>query len=102
MSHGGTGLHIQATGGGPGSKTIGQQVSLNGSHIEIGRQRGLAAMEQQLQALVGVLDTIVEQLKADTPDKSIVSRAYESLKGIWVPGVITSVLGYVLSKSIGL
>jgi hypothetical protein len=92
VSHGGTGLHIQAIGGAPGSRTIGQQVSVAGSHIEIGQQRGLSAMEQQLHALVEALDTIIEQLKTETPDRSVVSRAYESLKGTWVPGVITSVL----------
>jgi hypothetical protein len=102
VSHGGTGLHIQATGGGPGSTTVGQQVSVDGSHIEIGRQHGLAAMGQQLQALADALDTIIVQLEAETPDKSIVSRAYTSLKDTWVPGVITSVLGCVLSRAIGL
>ena len=102
VSHGGTGLHIQATGGGPGSTTIGQQLSLDGSHIEIGRQRGLAAMKQQFQALVDALDIIIEQLKIETPDKRIASRAFASLKDTWVPGIITSVLGYVLSKVIGL
>ncbi len=102
VSHGGTGLHIQATGGAPGSQTIGQHVSVDGTQIEIARRRGLSAMDQQMQALVQTLDTIIEQLKTDTPNKSVVSRAYESLKGKWVPGVITSVLGSLLSKVIGL
>lgn len=102
VSHGGTGVQITATGGGPGSTTIGQNVSVEGAEIEIACQKGTAAMEQQMQALVNALDELAEELKSEEPDKSIIARIYESLEQSWVPGVITSVVGRAVAKWIGL
>ncbi len=101
-SHGGTGLSITATGGGRGSTTIGQVVSLDGSHIEISQKRGKQAMDEQFNALLEILTQIVDQLKAPSPDKGAISRLYESLKNTWVPGVIVSVVSSVLTHAIGL
>ena len=101
-SHGGTGLSITATGGGMGSTTIGQMVSVDGSQIEISQNRGKQAMNEQFNALFITLTQIIDQLKAESPDRGIISRLYESLKNTWVPGVIASVVGSVLTSAIGL
>lgn len=101
-SHGGIGAVISATGGAPGSTTIGQSVSMNGAQIRIAQKAGVTAMNQQLQSLVEALNQISNELKAKQPDKSKISKIYKSLKGTWVPQLIISVLGYILVKSIGI
>ena len=99
---GGTALSITATGGAPGSTTIGQKLSVSGGQIEIARQQGIAAMNQQLQALVDELGGIAGQLKSDKPDRGLIANLYQNIKnGSWVPGVITSVIGSILTASLG-
>jgi len=101
-SHGGVGLSITAVGGAPGSTTVGQSVSLGGAQVTIAQERGREAMGQQFQALIISLNTIASQLESNPPDKRTIERIYRSLLNTWVPGVITSVVGNVLSKAIGL
>ena len=100
-SYGGTGLHITATGGGPGSSTIGQSVSLDGAQITIAQKKGRQAMDQQLQALVDALNSIASELESSTPNKNIINKMYNGLLNTWVPGVITSVLGTIIASIIG-
>ncbi len=101
-SHGGTGLSISATGGGAGSTTIGQVVTADGSQIQIAQQKGIRAMNDQLDALINTLSEIAQQLKSATPDKELLSRLHTSLKDTWVPGVIVTVVGSILTKALGL
>ena len=101
-SHGGTGLSITATGGGIGSTTIGQVVSSDGSQIEISQKHGQQAMNDQFNVLLQTLTQIIDQLKEPSPDKGVISQLFESLKNTWVPGVIISVVGSVLTSAIGL
>jgi len=101
-SHGGTGLSITTTGGGIGSTTIGQVVSSDGSQIEISQKRGQQAKNDQFNTLLQTLTQIIDQLKEPSPDKGVISRLFESLKNTWVPGVIISVVGSVLTSAIGL
>ena len=96
-SHGGTGLSITAIGGGIGSTTIGQKVSLDGVQIKIARAKGMEAMDHEMQKVAKTLDTITAQLESGTPDKSVITGVYKNLMNSWVPGVITSVLGSVLA-----
>jgi hypothetical protein len=100
-SHGGTGLQITATGGGPGSTTIGQQVSLDSTQIEIAQRHGQQAMNAQMAALVNVLTNLSGQLASNQPDKTIIQHLYAQLKGSWVPNVITSVVASIIAKMIG-
>ncbi len=99
---GGTGLSITATGGGPGSTTIGQKVSVDGADIQISQNRGRQAMNAQFNALLQTLDKIVEQLQSSSPNQNVISKLYDSLKNKWVPEIIVSVVGWVLTKTIGL
>jgi len=101
-SHGGTGLIITATGGGPGSTTIGQKVSVDGADVQISQNRGRQAMNAQFNALLQTLDKIVEQLQSSSPNQNVISKLYDSLKNNWVPGIIVSVVRSVLTKTIGL
>ncbi len=96
---GGTGLVISAQGGGPGSTTVGQQLTLDGGRVEIARQAGLQAMDAQMEALITSLGKVAAELRSPTPRKSVVERLVSSLTGTWVPGVITSVLGNLLTMA---
>ena len=101
-SHGGTGLKINATGGGPKSTTVGQIVSMDGAQIEILRGKANQAMTEQVTALINSLDVISEELRSSSPDKSIIQHRIDSLRGTWVPGVISGVLSNILSSAIGI
>ncbi|MEI6152712.1 MAG: hypothetical protein WCQ90_01330 [Deltaproteobacteria bacterium] len=100
-SYGGTGMSVSVTGGGPGSTTIGNKVSLDGASVEISRQRGVQAMNEQFNALLSTLATISQQLKSPTPDKTLIQRLAASIKNTWVPGVIVGVVANVVSAALG-
>lgn len=99
---GGVGAIISATGGQPGSTTIGQSVSMDGAQIRIAQKAGINTMNQQMQALIDSLASISEELKSQQPDKQRVSKIYQSLKNTWVPQLIISVLGHVLAQTISI
>jgi len=99
---GGIGLDVSATGGEPGSTTIGQQVSVDGSQIRIAQKAGNHAMKKQMQTLIDSLAAISNELKSQNPDKKRISKVYQSFKGTWVPSLITSVLAHILTQGIGM
>ena len=103
-SQGGTGLRASAAGGGYGSTTIGHAVSAAGgaAEVAISQQQGTQAMDQQIQGLIEALTAIATQLASNSPDKGFIKRTYDSLLNTWVPGIITSVVGNVLTKTVGL
>jgi hypothetical protein len=101
-SHGGTGLSITASGGGPGSTTVGQVVSVDGTQIEIAQDKAVQAMTDQVAALIDSLDEIAAELRSPSPDKSRIQRIFDSLRDTWVPGLILGVLSNALSGAIGL
>lgn len=101
-SYGGTGLSITAVGGGPGSSTIGQSVTIGENEVEVAKTKGAVAMEEQVAALLRSLEAIASQLEAESPDVGFIRGAYRALLNTWVPGVITSVVGTVVAKAVGL
>ena len=101
ISYGGTGMTVAVTGGGPGSTTIGNQVSLSGAQVQLAQQKADQAMNQQFAALLSTLSQIAAELRTATPDKSLAQKAIDSLRNTWVPGVIVGVVGNVVSKSLG-
>jgi ribosomal protein S15P/S13E len=102
VSHGGIGQQVIATGGASGSNTIGNQVTISGGEISITNNTAMRALDEQFETLVRSLEVIRNHLEQDKPDISAVEGIYQSLKNTWVPGVITSVLGTVLSNTIGI
>lgn len=99
---GGIGLSVSATGGGPGSTTIGQKVSMDGSQLRIAQKAGNDAMKQQIQTLIGSLSAMSNELKSQKPDKEKISKVCQSLKNTWVPSLITSVLASILTQGLGI
>jgi len=61
---GGIGLSVSATGGGPGSTTIGQKVSVDGSQIRIAQKAGNDAMKLQMQTLIDSLSAMSNEVKS--------------------------------------
>jgi hypothetical protein len=101
-SHGGTGLSITATGGGPGSKTIGQSISMDGGRVEVLRGNAEQAMKDQIAALARSIEAIAIELRLDAPDKSKIKQVLDSLTGTWVPGLIIGVLSNAVSAAVGI
>jgi len=103
ISHGrGTALSITAKGGGPGSTTIGQKVSVDVADVHILQNRGKQVINAQFNALLQTLDKIARQLQSSSPDKNVIKQLYNSLKNTWVPDLIVSIVGSLLNKAIGL
>jgi hypothetical protein len=98
----GTGISITTVGGGPGSRTVGQSVTVGGGQVSIAQQQADTAIRHQMQALASALNDISAQLRSAHPDKTVIDRIYRSLMNTWVPGVVTSVLGNILSHGLGL
>ena len=101
-SHGGTGLHVSVTGGGAGSTTIGNQVSMSGASVQIAQQHGIQAVNDQMSALLNTLGEIANQLRSQSPNKSVVQQLVSSLKNTWVPEVIVGVVGNAVAKALGI
>lgn len=101
-SSGGIGAIISATGGEPGSTTIGQTISMGGSQIEFARKAATQEMQQQIQALLTSLKEIVVELSHRSPDKSRIQSILDSLKETWVPPLIVSLVAKAIASSIGL
>ncbi len=97
---GGTALRVEATGGGPGSNTIGQKVSVDGSQIEIARKAGDDEIKTQMQNIIDSLEKISRELKSQKPNKRKISEVYHSLKNTWVPQLVTSVLAFILTQAL--
>ena len=102
-ANGGSGQIINVTGGGPGSNTIGNIVSLENPDIQMElKQRGVQALDEHFNSLVISLKELSEQLRKSTPDRSRIKQLCDSLINSWVPSVISGVVVNVVSKSLGL
>ena len=101
-SHGGVGLSITATGGEPGSRTIGQSISIDGGQMEILRGNADQAMKEQIAALARSIEGIAGELRHDAPDRSKIRQVLDSFTGTWVPGLIIGVLSNAVSAAIGI
>jgi len=99
-SNGGVGVSATAIGGGAGSTTIGLQSSVGSPQIKITKSSADAAISEKVENLYSILSEIAEKVKTD--DNITIEKLYNSLKKTWVPGVITSVLGNILSLSLGI
>lgn len=94
----GVGLSVQATGGGPGSQTIGFQSSVSGADIEIVQKAADAEISQQMSALVENLDNLVSELRSPIPNKNRIDSILNFLKQTWVPNVITSIVANIVTR----
>ena len=97
VSHGGIGAIGIAQGGGTG---IHATVSMNDADVNIAQQKADAAINEQCQSLLNALSELAQELRAEKPDQSKVKRIYESLKNTWVPDVITSVVGNLITLAV--
>lgn len=96
-SYGGTGMSINVTGGGPGSQTIGNKVSMSGPSIQLDQAQATQAFQEQVAALSSQLDLMATELRREQPNKPALKSTLDSLKNTWVPGIIIEVVGNLLS-----
>ena len=101
-SYGGIGMQVSAVGGGPGSTTIGNQVTMGGAQVALSPVQGGQAMDQQFGALLQTLEGIIAELRTPKPDRSRIGRAIDTLKDTWVPGAIVSTVVALIAKALGL
>ncbi len=99
---GGTGLSVTTTGGGPGSHTIGYQSPVSGQSIQIAQKAADEAVQHQMESLVTQIQTIADELRKQQPNPEALRKIYDSLLNTWVPGVITSIVGTVLTTALNI
>ncbi|MDP5165530.1 hypothetical protein [Pseudomonas syringae] len=92
VSNGGIGLQVSAVGGGPGSTTIGNQVTLGGAQVKFATQAADRAIGEQLTGLVKALNDVADQFESEKPDKGVIQSIIASLAGTWVPPVISAAI----------
>lgn len=101
VSNGGIGMNVSVTGGGPGSRTVGNSVRMDGGTIEIATGKADAAMVEQMAGLAEALSQISQQLKSGNPDKGIIRSIIDSLQKSWVPAAITATVTAVTKSLMG-
>lgn len=99
---GGTGLSVNVTGGGVGSNTIGYQSTVNGTRILISQKIADETIHREMDWLNHQLQLIVDELKSQSPDHNKLLSVYNALVNTWVPGVVVSVIGNVLTMVLGI
>ncbi|XCY77446.1 hypothetical protein QLG25_14095 [Pseudomonas sp. CBR-F] len=92
---GGIGMVVNATGGGPGSSVIGNQVRVGSADIKIAYEAADTAITQQMQGLIDSLSELAKQLESEKPDEGLIHKVISSLKDSWVPPLITAVVNAV-------
>ena len=98
---GGIGASVPRVGGGIGTAVTGPNVLLSSADITIAQGRGTRAFVQKLEELASALADLAQQLRSPQPDRPRIERLVASMTGTWVPGVVTSVVGKVVSMAMG-
>jgi uncharacterized FlaG/YvyC family protein len=88
VKNGATGLISSPIGGGPGSTTIGTNISLNDAQVKVVQKRVTEAMKEEIQTLIDKMNELAKELRAEEPDKSKISKIYESLKDLLLVGIV--------------
>ena len=99
---GGTGLSVSVTGGGAGSHTIGYQSTVNGTSVQIAQKAADETIRQEMTWLNNQLQTIIDELKSQSPNHDNLRKVYHSLVNTWVPGLVISVIGNILTMALGI
>ena len=95
---GGKGIDVKATGGGPGSTTIGYQSISGGPNVQIAQKAANEAVVQQMSALVQNLNNLASEFRSAKPDKGRIKRILDSLTERWVPNVIVAIVANIIAK----
>jgi hypothetical protein len=99
---GGTGISVNVTGGGVGSNTIGFHSEVNGTNIQIAQKTANEAIQREMAWLHSQMQTIIDELKSQSPNHDNLRKVYHSLVNTWVPGLIISVIGNILTMALGI
>ena len=102
-----TGFSATSHGGGIGAVGIAQgggtgihaSASMDDAKIQIAQNKADDEINQAVGTLLESLSAIAQELRSKSPNKSKITSIYESLKGKWIPGVIISVIGCLISQA---
>lgn len=101
-SGGGTGIHVEAHGGAPGSQTTGLVASASSAQVEIAQSTADAALRQEAEKAVGLLTEIKSLLQAKKVDKPAVTSRLGEFAKTYVAPVLKSVIEALVKKKLGL
>lgn len=71
---------MTTTGGGSGSTTIGQQISVSSGNVSLSNEKVKRALDEKSSALIQSLNAIKQQLASSSTDVRLVEQVYTSLK----------------------
>ncbi len=66
-------------------------------NIQIAQKNAEGVFSQEMTTLQNTLAELAKEIRSKSPNEAKVRSIYNSLKGTWVPGVITSVIGNIIS-----
>ncbi len=89
---GGTGMNVTVTGGGPGSKTTGLNVSMDGHDIQIVQQAATQALSEESQKAIQILQDLKKALSEETVESEEVDSLLAKLRETYVPVIISSII----------
>jgi len=89
---GGTGMNVTVTGGGPGSKTTGLDVSMDGHDIQIVQQAATQALSEESQKAIQILQDLKKALSEETVESEEVDSLLTKLRETYIPVIISSII----------
>lgn len=101
-SGGGTGIKVEAHGGGPGSQTIGMVAKADGTQVNIAYATADAALKQEAEKAVKLLTDIKTALQAPKVDKPTITSKLTEFAKTYVAPVLKSVIEALVKKKLGL
>lgn len=91
-SGGGTGIRVEAHGGGPGSQTTGLVATASDAQINIVQTKADEKLKQEADKAVKLLSEIKTLIQTPKPDQSTISSKLSDLAKTYVAPVLTSVI----------
>jgi hypothetical protein len=101
-SNGGTGLSVQANGGGPGSTTVGLIASPSGGNIQLTQATADDQLKREAEKAVQLLQEIRGLLTQKKIDKPTIKSKLEAFSQTYVAPVLKSIIEALLKKRLGL
>lgn len=97
---GGTGMNVTVTGGGPGSKTTGLNVSMDGHDIQIVQQAATQALSEESQKAIQILQDLKKALSEETVESEEVDSLLTKLRETYVPVIISSIITKLITSGL--
>ena len=97
---GGTGMNVTVSGGAPGSKTTGLQISMDGNEIQVSQQAATEALKAESQKAIKVLQDLKNTLSKETVESGKVDSLLERLRKTYIPSIISSIITKLVTSGL--